>query len=239
MKRFVLFVLPIAFVSSLQAQKIFSYVNEDGVKVFTNVGGRGGRSAPAPASASPNSNQAAAGPYSEIIQEVADRYGEDPNLIKAIISVESAFDENAVSVKNCKGLMQLHPDTAKHYGVDDVFNPAENIDGGVQYLQDLRRNYDDLELVLAAYNAGETAVKKYDGIPPYRETQNYVKKVMARFTPTEKEFAADDRGRQRVYRIVLPDGGLLLTNVPSREIEKRKKDGSAGLRGRNTLIGSD
>jgi hypothetical protein len=116
--------------------------------------------------------------------------------------------------------MQLHPDTARQFGVKDVFDPADNIKGGVKYLQHLRRNFDDIELVLAAYNAGENAVLRYDGIPPYRETRNYVKKVLTHYDPRQFE-SPSKRERQRVYRVILPDGQVLLTNVPSREVQSK------------------
>ena len=106
-------------------------------------------------------------------------------LVAAVISVESGFNEKAVSPKGAKGLMQLMPGTAKRYGVADVFDPAQNIKGGTAYLKDLMALFNnDVSLVLAAYNAGEEAVAKYGRkIPPYPETRRYVQLVLARYQP--------------------------------------------------------
>jgi len=119
--------------------------------------------------------------YEDEIVVVSERYGVDPNLVKAVIKVESNFNPRAVSPKNAIGMMQLIPATANDYGVDDPFDPHENIDGGVRYLRDLIEVFNgDLELVLSAYNAGVSTVIKYGySIPPYSETKEYVKKVLA------------------------------------------------------------
>ena len=91
--------------------------------------------------------------------------------------VESDYDPFAVSPKGCKGLMQLHPDTAHRFGVDDIFHPEDNLNGGIKYLLSLIGRFNgDLPLILAAYNAGENAVIRHQGIPPYEETVNYVKR---------------------------------------------------------------
>jgi soluble lytic murein transglycosylase-like protein len=121
------------------------------------------------------------GRYRVLIKRVAGRFGVEPALVRAVIAVESGYDPNAVSKRGASGLMQLMPGTAKRYGVIDVFDPADNVRGGVQYLADLLSHFDnDLRLALAAYNAGESAVLKYNGrIPPYRETREYVPKVVA------------------------------------------------------------
>jgi soluble lytic murein transglycosylase-like protein len=110
------------------------------------------------------------------IDAIARRHGVDPLLVRAVIRVESNFDPRAVSPKGAAGLMQLMPETAMRYGVDNRFDPAQNVDGGVRYLRDLMAMFDgNLSLALAAYNAGEGAVLKYGRrIPPYPETQQYV-----------------------------------------------------------------
>jgi len=117
--------------------------------------------------------------YDSIVNNAALIYGVDSALIKAVIKTESNFDTYAVSNKGACGLMQLIPETAARFGVADVFDPKSNIYGGTQYLSWLMTYFKgDLELVLAAYNAGEHAVEKYNNqIPPYKETINYVKKV--------------------------------------------------------------
>ena len=119
--------------------------------------------------------------HSGTINVIADRYKLPKSLIHAVITAESAYDSDAVSRAGAVGLMQLMPGTARRYGVKNRRNPYQNIRGGSQYLRDLLVLYDNnLKLVLAAYNAGEGAVKKYNNqIPPYKETQNYVKKVIA------------------------------------------------------------
>ncbi len=201
---------------SALGQHIESYVNADGVKVFTTALSR--RPLPAPdASIRTSAPTDKAAGFRPLIRDVSARYGLDQALIEAIIRVESDFEPRAVSVKDCKGLMQLHPDTAKRFGVENVFDPGENVEGGVRYLRFLLEEFeDDLSLALAAYNAGENAVRKYQGIPPYRETRDYVKKIAKLY---DFSFWSEFRREQeqplnRVFRISLPDGGLLLTNTP-------------------------
>ncbi len=116
--------------------------------------------------------------YSSYISESALKHGVNKDLIEAVILVESSFNASATSHKGAMGLMQLMPATAKFLGVRDAYDPAQNIEGGTKYLKQLLSTYDgDTRLALAAYNAGEGAVSKYNGVPPYKETQNYVKKI--------------------------------------------------------------
>jgi soluble lytic murein transglycosylase-like protein len=117
--------------------------------------------------------------YEHIIQEASETHGVDKNIIKAVILAESAGKEDAISTANAKGLMQLIDATADYLGVRNVWNPKENIFGGTKYLAELLRKYDgDLKLALAGYNAGPGNVDKYNDIPPFTETQTYVKRVM-------------------------------------------------------------
>ncbi|NLN40370.1 MAG: lytic transglycosylase domain-containing protein [Smithella sp.] len=117
--------------------------------------------------------------YDKIIARVARENNLEAALIKAVIRAESNFDHRAVSHKGAKGLMQLMPQTASSLNVEDVFHPDHNIEGGARYLRYLMNLYrGDMRLALAAYNAGEGAVAKYGDVPPYRETQNYVQRVM-------------------------------------------------------------
>ncbi|MBK5938174.1 hypothetical protein CCR96_02570 [Halochromatium roseum] len=118
--------------------------------------------------------------YAGLIEAAAERHRLDPELIHAVIRAESAYDPRARSPAGACGLMQLMPVTAQRFGVRDVWNPAQNIEGGVDFLRVLIDRFEgDLKLVLAAYNAGEGAVAKYGNrIPPYRETQQYVRRVL-------------------------------------------------------------
>lgn len=121
--------------------------------------------------------------YDHIIKKAHQRYGVDFSLIKAVIAVESDFNPRAVSKKGARGLMQIMPDNYRHLQINDPFNPTQNIMGGTLYLHRMLKRYHyKLPLALAAYNAGPTAVDKYNRIPPYQETQNYVKKVMKTYS---------------------------------------------------------
>jgi soluble lytic murein transglycosylase-like protein len=121
-----------------------------------------------------------------IVKEISAKYKIDASLVKAIIMAESNCDPHAVSSKGAQGLMQLMPATAKSLNVTSPFDPRENILGGVKYIKGLMASYGDLELALAAYNAGPGNVEKYAGIPPYRETINYVKKVIGYYEKYKK-----------------------------------------------------
>ncbi len=127
--------------------------------------------------------------YDALIVNTALKYDLEPSFIKAVIHIESAFDRYALSHAGAMGLMQLMPATAASYQLkQDHFNPNLNIEAGVQHIKDLMDRYDsDKRLSLAAYNAGAGAVSKYNGIPPYEETQNYVRKVMRLYKLYKKE----------------------------------------------------
>lgn len=120
-----------------------------------------------------------------IVSGLCDKYRVDENLVMAVIDVESGFDAQAVSSVGAKGLMQIMPETGKDLQLINYFDPQENIDAGIRYLRDLLATFADTRLAVAAYNAGPNAVRKYGGIPPYAETQNYVQKVWARLQTYE------------------------------------------------------
>lgn len=115
-----------------------------------------------------------------IVSDLCMKYSIDKSLVMAVIDVESGFNAGAVSSAGAQGLMQIMPSTGKDLDLVDPFNPTENIDAGIRYLRFLLNKFPDRKLAIAAYNAGPNAVEKYGGIPPYSETQDYVKKVYAR-----------------------------------------------------------
>jgi len=130
-------------------------------------------------------------PYSKEISEAAKKYKIDPALIAAVIRAESNFVPSAVSRKGARGLMQLMPATARRLGVARHFDPGENILGGTAYLAELAERYGEtaVELILAAYNAGERAVEQFGGVPPYRETRDYVRRVTAAWAASSRRAA--------------------------------------------------
>jgi soluble lytic murein transglycosylase len=127
--------------------------------------------------------------YDPAIKRASREHGVSPALVKAVIAAESGFDPEAVSRKGAQGLMQLMPYTAERMGVDDALDPWQNIDGGTRYLsQMIERFPGELNLALAAYNAGPEAVKKHRGVPPYKETRTYVKRVLHYYEKYHADF---------------------------------------------------
>lgn len=137
------------------------------------------------------------GAYDRLIRRTAAIHKIDPALIKAVMHVESGFNPHAVSDKGAQGLMQLMPETAQRYGAEDLFDPVQNVRAGALYLKDLQRMFkNNMRLVLAAYNAGENAVLRYNGVPPYDETRDYVRKVMR----MHNEYRAAQKAATRTTR---------------------------------------
>ncbi|MFC2168985.1 lytic transglycosylase domain-containing protein [Acidobacteriota bacterium] len=155
--------------------------------------------------------------YNKTIKAMSAKHNVPAQLIHSIIRAESNYNSAAVSSKGAVGLMQLMPDTAKHYGVQNLLDPKENIEGGVKFLKDLIKAYNEkTDLVLAAYNAGQEAIKKYGGIPPYPETQKYIKNVKASYG---KPLI---RSRTIIYKFYDKSGKLILTNIPHLYAQAKK-----------------
>lgn len=147
--------------------------------------------------------------YNDLIKNYSRQIGVPAELVHSVIKVESNYNEKAVSPKGAMGLMQLMPETAKFYGVADPFNPEENIRGGILFLKDLIRLYGGrTNYVLAAYNAGQEALKKFGGIPPYPETLDYIRKVMSHYSRPYIPSGLP------IYRIQDDTGKIVLTNDP-------------------------
>jgi Transglycosylase SLT domain/Domain of unknown function (DUF4124) len=219
---------------------IYQYTDQDGVIHFSNVGVGNAKKfrkvrteqkhrrhvahAPAPASHAPDiaSQSPTNEPvdYMAVINNACHRNGVDPKLVHAIVKVESDFNPYALSRKGAMGLMQLMPQTAINMNVHNIFNPHENVDGGVRYLRYLLDRYEgNLSLALAAYNAGETAVKKWGTVPPYPETQNYVQRILKLYNGT----GISTGPRYTIFIGYGDDGAVTLTDDPSKQREQRSK----------------
>ena len=147
----------------------------------------GGGTGPTTSGTVSSSGTQVSGNFADIINQAAGKYGVNPALVKAVIKAESNFRADAVSSAGALGLMQLMPATARGLGVSNPLDPAQNIDGGVRFLSGLLKRYGgDTSLALAAYNAGPGNVDRYGGIPPFRETQVYVQRVMDYFQSTNQ-----------------------------------------------------
>jgi soluble lytic murein transglycosylase-like protein len=212
-------VILITFVQTSLAQKIYKYVDNDGVQVFTNIppvdqisemevtGTPEQVNTPTPSAR--NSNN-----FDTIINKHAVDYNLDPALIKAIIATESGFNPNAVSPKGARGLMQLMPATAASLGVTDSFDPDQNIKGGVKHFRSLMNNFrNNLTLSLAAYNAGENLVQRLGRVPDFKETREYVKSIKRLFNKSETNYQVQEQ-HQPVLKFFDNSGTLNLTNIP-------------------------
>lgn len=157
--------------------------------------------------------------FDGMIKSIAAHHGLEPSLIHSIIQAESDYDPYAVSPKGAAGLMQLMPETAKRYGVNNVFDPWENIEGGVKYIKDLMKLFGQrTDHVLAAYNAGQNAVKKYGGVPPYPETKRYINKVKAAYPKSTI------RNRNKIYKYYDSSGRIVLTNCSFLYSQAKSRD---------------
>ncbi len=223
MTPFVLLTLTLSLLCALAgpaAAETFRFTAPDGTVTFTNTptDPRYVREGLTPASSGTAKGWLRlpvgdAGLYGPDIRAAAERYGVPEALIRAVIRTESGFNPLAVSRKGAQGLMQLMPRTASILGVQNSFDPRQNIDGGVRHLRGLMDRFgNDLTLVLAAYNAGEQAVATYGGVPPFPETRDYVTKVL-QFYGTSPAGGAPGRA---TYRTTAPDGTVTYTNIPPR-----------------------
>jgi soluble lytic murein transglycosylase-like protein len=151
----------------------------------------------------------------QLINQVSLEYGVDPKLVDALVRVESSYDPRAVSRKGAMGLMQLMPDTADRLEVEDPFDPEDNVRGGVKEFSRLLERYaGNLQLALAAYNAGEGAVARYRGVPPYNETRNYVSRILTLYTGRPFRLAGTYRAKP-VRMVRDRNGNTVITNVSS------------------------
>lgn len=179
-KSLFLFILSGLLSAPLGVADVYVYKDRQGVLTFTNVPTHQGfRRVIRENNARLSSSGLSANSYESLIRSASSRYSVDPDLIRAIIKVESDFDSTARSHKGATGLMQLMPETARLHNVEDLYDPSANIEGGVRHLKLLLGKYQgDIELSLAAYNAGIKAVEKHGGIPPFAETRDYVRRVL-------------------------------------------------------------
>jgi soluble lytic murein transglycosylase-like protein len=151
----------------------------------------------------------------KLVHEVSTEHGVDPKLIDALVRVESGYNPKAVSRKGAMGLMQLMPETAKRLKVNDPFDPADNVRGGVKEFSRLVSRYSgNLQLALAAYNAGEGAVSKYRGVPPYAETRSYISKILSMYTGRPYRLAGSYRAAP-VRMMRNSQGATIITNTGS------------------------
>ena len=156
--------------------------------------------------------------YEASIRSAALKNGLEPALVHAVIRAESGYNRWAVSTAGAQGLMQLMPGTAAFYGVSDPFDPESNIEGGTRYLKDLSALYPGrTDLILAAYNAGQSAVTKYGGVPPYAETRDYIAKVQAEYV---RGLA---RGKTRIFTFIDAAGRRIMTNDPRLALSRARR----------------
>jgi hypothetical protein len=206
----------------------FRFEDENGAVHYTNVptdpryqlhwSDPAAPRAPSLASGASTNGMAA---YAETIRLAAERYRVDRRLVEAVIQVESGGNPQAVSPKGAQGLMQLMPQRAAELGVANPFNPLQNVDGGVRHLRDLLQRFaGNVTLALAAYNAGEGAVRTYQGVPPFAETRDYIRKVRALYdgetVVVERAGGAVGSAPQTIYQEITNDGTVTFTNLPPR-----------------------
>lgn len=197
--------------------EILRYIDADGVIWFTNLppaprDAKGVSSVGVGAKRHAREQRLHQHPYRSEVEHIARQHDVSPHLVSALMEVESGFNPEALSPKGAQGLMQLMPLIAKHYRVYNPFDPQQNIEGGVHFLSDLLKIFDNqLPLALAAYNGGEGLVRQHGGVPPFLES--YVNKVMTLYEQM--------RGTS-IHRYLLPSGTILFSNVPLSQEQLRQ-----------------
>lgn len=225
MKQFLCLVLFIFLIASVSSKAdVYTYRDKSGRLVLTDAPKNFRRSPKKKRRVSTQHTTAPQGlplaakdeEINQLISKYAGKFNIEKKLLHAVVSAESDYDKNAVSNKGAMGLMQLMPETGKEYGVHNFFDAEENISAGAKHLKALLdRYFGDYEMALAAYNAGPTVVDKYNGIPPYPETQAYVSKIMkmVRGTNYQSSTSASSAHRSTIYRYVDENGHICLTNI--------------------------
>ncbi len=206
----------------LAQQRVYSYTDGNGVRVFTNIPPKGAATAEQPAS--PTTSNAEALPdggslkanVDTIIEKYKDKYRLPPKLVRSMIASESGFNPRAVSRKGAQGLMQLMPETASRLGVKNPFDPDENIRGGMEHMRFLLDTFNnDLDLSLAAYNAGENLVQRLNRVPNFPETKAYVRTVKSRYGHNDMVNQSSQNAPRgpSTFKWVDDQGILHLTNI--------------------------
>ena len=163
--------------------------------------------------------------YQNLIRDLSSKYGVPEDLVHSIILAESNYDPNAVSKKGALGLMQLMPETALEFGVEDPLVPEDNLNAGIKYIKKLIELYNgDVKLILAAYNAGPSAVEKYGGVPPFQETVEYIQRV-------RKNFLDPVIRQHKIYTFTDERGRTVLTNRPYLSKNRLRSSHSSDLKG--------
>ncbi len=197
---------------------VYHFTDDDGVTHFTNLPSDP-RYRPMPSTDPPppprRLGNPKSRPYEAVIARTAEKYDLDPNLLRAVIKCESDFNHLAVSRSGAQGLMQLMPETARLVDVGDPFDARENLEGGARYLKYLLDSFGDVNLALAAYNAGEGTVRRHGGVPPFKETRNYVKAVLSHYERYRSlGIGADTITSADIRSFVNSEGVQLFTNQP-------------------------
>jgi hypothetical protein len=199
----------------------YTYLDEKGVRIYTNIPPKSPvrelvvRGAPPPSAPAAGNKTSPGTRYDPIIKKYAGEFRLDPSLVRSMIAKESGFNPQAISHKGAQGLMQLMPATAARVGVQDPFDPEDNIRGGMKHMRSLMDTFDnDLVLSLAAYNAGENLVQRIGRVPNYRETHDYIRSITKKYGRTEMVLQPEPARAPSVFRFTDAKGILHLTNVP-------------------------